>query len=140
MPNVVGVQFQKAGKLEYYAPNQLDVEVGDWVVVQSKRGIEIGHVKFPLREVDVEDVTLPLKNIIRKMNEDDQETYYRNERDANDALELCKKVVKDQQLDMRLVNCEYTLDKSKVIFNFTADDRIDSVSYTHLTLPTKAQV
>ena len=101
MPNVVGVQFQKAGKLEYYAPNQLDVEVGDWVVVQSKRGIEIGHVKFPLREVDVEDVTLPLKNIIRKMNEDDQETYYRNERDANDALELCKKVVKDQQLDMR---------------------------------------
>ncbi|WP_260843795.1 PSP1 family protein, partial [Staphylococcus hominis] len=78
---------------------------------------------FPLREVDVEDVTLPLKNIIRKMNEDDQETYYRNERDANDALELCKKVVKDQQLDMRLVNCEYTLDKSKVIFNFTADDR-----------------
>ncbi|MDU5338335.1 MAG: stage 0 sporulation family protein, partial [Staphylococcus epidermidis] len=125
MPNVVGVQFQKAGKLEYYAPNQLDVEVGDWVVVQSKRGIEIGHVKFPLREVDVEDVTLPLKNIIRKMNEDDQETYYRNERDANDALELCKKVVKDQQLDMRLVNCEYTLDKSKVIFNFTADDRID---------------
>ena len=125
MPNVVGVQFQKAGKLEYYAPNQLDVEVGDWVVVQSKRGIEIGHVKFPLREVDVEDVTLPLKNIIRKMNEDDQETYYRNERDANDALELCKKVVKDQQLDMRLVNCEYTLDKSKVIFNFTADHRID---------------
>ena len=60
MPNVVGVQFQKAGKLEYYAPNQLDVEV-TLVVVQSKRGIEIGHVKFPLREVDVEDVTLPLK-------------------------------------------------------------------------------
>lgn len=55
------------------------------------------------------------------MNEDDQETFYRNERDANDALELCKKVVKDRQLDMRLVNCEYTLDKSKVIFNFTAD-------------------
>lgn len=89
MPNVVGVQFQKQ-EIRILRPNQLDVEVGDWVVVQSKRGIEIGHVKFPLREVDVEDVTLPLKNIIRKMNEDDQETYYRNERDANDALELCK--------------------------------------------------
>ena len=49
MPNVVGVQFQKAGKLEYYAPNQLNVNVGDWVVVESKRGIEIGIVKFAER-------------------------------------------------------------------------------------------
>ena len=52
MPNVVGVQFQKAGKLEYYAPNHLDVKVGDQVVVESKRGIEIGLVKFPPKEVD----------------------------------------------------------------------------------------
>lgn len=125
MPNVVGVQFQKAGKLEYYAPNQLDVNVGDRVVVESKRGIEIGLVKFPPKDVADGDVTLPLKEIIRIVNEEDEEQYYNNERDAEQALELCKKVVKNQNLDMRLVNCEYTLDKSKVIFNFTADDRID---------------
>ena len=69
-------------------------------------------------------MTLPLKEIIRIVNEEDEEQYYNNERDAEQALELCKKV-KNQNLDMRLVNCEYTLDKSKVIFNFTADDRID---------------
>ncbi|MFW3592239.1 PSP1 domain-containing protein [Staphylococcus caprae] len=125
MPNVVGVQFQKAGKLEYYAPNQLDVNVGDRVVVESKRGIEIGLVKFPPKDVADGDVTLPLKEIIRIVNEEDEEQYHNNERDAEQALELCKKVVKNQNLDMRLVNCEYTLDKSKVIFNFTADDRID---------------
>ena len=125
MPNVVGVQFQKAGKLEYYAPNQLNVNVGDSVVVESKRGIEIGIVKFPPKDVANEDVTLPLKEIIRVVNEEDEEQYYNNERDAKQALELCKRVVKEQNLDMRLVNCEYTLDKSKVIFNFTADDRID---------------
>ena len=125
MPNVVGVQFQKAGKLEYYAPNQLDVNVGDRVVVESKRGIEIGLVKFPPKDVADGDVTLPLKEIIRIVNEEDEEQYYNNERDAEQALELCKEVVKNQNLDMRLVNCEYTLDKSKVIFNFTADDRID---------------
>ncbi|BBD93464.1 stage 0 sporulation family protein [Staphylococcus caprae] len=125
MPNVVGVQFQKAGKSEYYAPNQLDVNVGDRVVVESKRGIEIGLVKFPPKDVADGDVTLPLKEIIRIVNEEDEEQYYNNERDAEQALELCKKVVKNQNLDMRLVNCEYTLDKSKVIFNFTADDRID---------------
>lgn len=125
MPNVVGVQFQKAGKLEYYAPNHLDVKVGDQVVVESKRGIEIGLVKFPPKELDNEDVTLPLKEIIRLVTNEDKTTYDNNERDALKALELCKRVVKEQRLDMRLVNCEYTLDKSKVIFNFTADDRID---------------
>ena len=111
--------------MEYYAPNQLDVNVGDRVVVESKRGIEIGLVKFPPKDVADGDVTLPLKEIIRIVNEEDEEQYYNNERDAEQALELCKKVVKNQNLDMRLVNCEYTLDKSKVIFNFTADDRID---------------
>ena len=60
MPNIVGVQFQKAGKLEYYAPNDLDVNVDDWVVVESKRGIEIGSVKFPPKDVEDGDVTLPL--------------------------------------------------------------------------------
>ncbi|MEJ7427936.1 PSP1 domain-containing protein, partial [Staphylococcus haemolyticus] len=80
-------------------------------------------VKFPPKDVANEDVNLPLKEIIRVVNEEDEEQYYNNERDAKQALELCKRVVKEQNLDMRLVNCEYTLDKSKVIFNFTADDR-----------------
>ena len=125
MPNVVGVQFQKAGKLEYYAPNDLKLDSEDWVVVESKRGIEIGIVKLTSKCVNDEDVTLPLKDILRIATEEDIQQYNQNEEDAEQALILCKQLVKDQDLDMRLVNCEYTLDKSKVIFNFTADDRID---------------
>lgn len=125
MPNVVGVQFQKAGKLEYYAPNDLKLDSEDWVVVESKRGIEIGIVKLISKCVNDEDVTLPLKDILRIATEEDIQQYNQNEEDAEQALILCKQLVKDQDLDMRLVNCEYTLDKSKVIFNFTADDRID---------------
>ena len=125
MPNVVGVQFQKAGKLEYYAPNDLKLDSEDWVVVESKRGIEIGIVKLTSKCVNDEDVTLPLKEILRIATEEDIQQYNQNEEDAEQALILCKQLVKDQDLDMRLVNCEYTLDKSKVIFNFTADDRID---------------
>lgn len=75
--------------------------------------------------VNDEDVTLPLKDILRIATEEDIQQYKQNEKDAEQALILCKQLVKDQDLDMRLVNCEYTLDKSKVIFNFTADDRID---------------
>ncbi|MCU7258290.1 regulatory iron-sulfur-containing complex subunit RicT, partial [Pseudomonas aeruginosa] len=125
MPDVIGVQFQKAGKLEYYAPKDLQIEIGDWVVVESKRGIEIGLVKMPTRTVDDGDVSLPIKEVMRIATQQDIDIYYNNAIDAEKALALCKEVVIQQELDMRLVNCEYTLDKSKVIFNFTADDRID---------------
>ncbi|VED33548.1 signal peptidase-like protein [Staphylococcus warneri] len=125
MPDVIGVQFQKAGKLEYYAPKDLQIEMDDWVVVESKRGIEIGLVKMPTRAVDNGDVSLPLKEVMRIATQQDIDTYNNNAMDAEKALALCKEVVAQQELDMRLVNCEYTLDKSKVIFNFTADDRID---------------
>ncbi len=90
-----------------------------------KRGIEIGIVKNPLMDIAEEDVVLPLKNIIRIADDKDIDKFNCNERDAENALILCKDIVREQGLDMRLVNCEYTLDKSKVIFNFTADDRID---------------
>ncbi|MBO1199904.1 stage 0 sporulation family protein [Staphylococcus simiae] len=125
MPNVVGIQFQKAGKLEYYTPNNIDLDEGQWVVVESQRGIEIGLVKTGVKAIAEEDICLPIKSVIRIANEADVATYFKNEQDAEEALELCKNIVQQQQLDMRLVNCEYTLDKSKVIFNFTADDRID---------------
>ncbi|GEQ06942.1 PSP1 domain-containing protein [Staphylococcus gallinarum] len=125
MQNVVGIEFQKSGKMEYYSPQQFDLRVGNWVVVESKRGVEMGRVKYEPLDVADEDVTLPLKEIIRLATDEDIEKYEKNERDAEVAFELCKDTIQQQALDMRLVNCEYTLDKSKVIFNFTSDDRVD---------------
>ena len=90
MPDVIGVQFQKAGKLEYYAPKDLQIEMDDWVVVESKRGIEIGLVKMPTRAVDDGDVSLPLKEVMRIATQQDIDTYNNNAMDAEKALALCK--------------------------------------------------
>ncbi|WP_436862974.1 PSP1 domain-containing protein [Staphylococcus caeli] len=125
MQNVVGIDFQKSGKMEYYSPKHFDLEVGNWVVVESKRGLEMGRVKYAPLDVADEDVTLPLKEIVRIATEDDLAQYDNNERDAEAALTLCKDTIDQQNLEMRLVNCEFTLDKSKVIFNFTSDERVD---------------
>lgn len=125
MQNVVGIDFQKSGKMEYYSPKKFDLNVGDWVVVESKRGLEMGRVKYAPLDVADEDVTLPLKEIVRHATDEDLNQYEQNEKDAEEAMTLCKNTIQQQSLEMRLVNCEFTLDKSKVIFNFTADDRID---------------
>lgn len=125
MQNVVGIDFQKSGKMEYYSPKKFDLNVGDWVVVESKRGLEMGRVKYAPLDVADEDVTLPLKEIVRHATDEDLSQYEQNEKDAEEAMTLCKNTIQQQSLEMRLVNCEFTLDKSKVIFNFTSDERVD---------------
>lgn len=104
MQNVVGIDFQKSGKMEYYAPKQFDLKVGDWVVVESKRGIEMGRVKYEPLDVADEDVMLPLKQIVRLATEEDKMKYEQNELDAEEAMNLCKDTIQQQNLDMRLVN------------------------------------
>ncbi|MGW7977638.1 signal peptidase II [Staphylococcus xylosus] len=125
MQNVVGIGFQKSGKMEYYSPKDFDLNVDDWVVVESKRGLEMGRVKYAPLDVADEDVTLPLKEIVRHATDEDLSQYEQNEKDAEEAMALCKNTIQQQSLEMRLVNCEFTLDKSKVIFNFTSDERVD---------------
>ncbi|MCE5003640.1 PSP1 domain-containing protein [Staphylococcus pseudoxylosus] len=125
MQNVVGIDFQKSGKMEYYSPKNFDLNVDDWVVVESKRGLEMGCVKYAPLDVADEDVTLPLKEIVRHATDEDLSQYEQNEKDAEEAMALCKNTIQQQSLEMRLVNCEFTLDKSKVIFNFTSDERVD---------------
>lgn len=122
---VVGIYFEKTNTLEYYAPSDETLLEGTHVVVESHRGIEMGVVKYAPKMVDEADVVLPLKPILRVATEADMEAYHNNEERAAEAFELCKEYVQTLGLDMRLVNCEYTLDRAKVIFNFTADERID---------------
>ncbi|QDW92466.1 signal peptidase II [Staphylococcus chromogenes] len=122
---VVGIYFKKANTLEYYAPCEGDLCEGTHVVVESHRGFELGSVKHEPKTINGEDVAQPLKSVVRIASEQDLETQMSNETAAEEALALCKTYVAELGLDMRLVNCEYTLDRSKVIFNFTADERID---------------
>lgn len=125
MKNVVGIHFQNSGKMKYYAPKNFNLSVGDWVVVESKRGLEMGYVKYEPLNVADEDVALPLKQIVRIATDEDMIQYEQNTYDAKQAFNLCKETIQQQNLEMRLVNCEFTLDKSKVIFNFTSDERVD---------------
>lgn len=125
MYEIIGVQFQEAGKKEYFSPNGIQFNENDLVVVESKRGMELGKVKITNRHVGEDDVVLPLKQVMREATIEDINKYESNLNDSDEALELCKSMVASHHLNMRLVNCAYTLDKSKVIFNFTADDRID---------------
>lgn len=122
---VVGVYFEKSNTLEYYAPCQDELAEGTAVVVESQRGYELGIVKHAPKTINGEDVAQPLKPVVRVATEEDVCAQEANDIAADEALALCKAYVADLALDMRLVNCEYTLDRSKVIFNFTADERID---------------
>ena len=122
---VAGVYFEKANVLEYYEPIDTPLTEGQYVVVESKRGHELGVIKHPPRAVSDQDVTLPLKPVLRVATEEDLACYEKNAQDADCALEMCKGFVDQLELDMRVVNCEYILDRTKIIFNFTADERID---------------
>lgn len=125
MINVIGVRFKKAGKIYYFDPNDFPIKRDDSVIVETARGIEFGKVVLIDKLVDVEDVVLPLKKVIRIATEADTKNVEENVNLAKEALDVCKKKIIEHELDMNLVDVEYTFDRNKVIFYFTAEGRID---------------
>ena len=125
MYNVVGVRFKKAGKIYYFDPNSLLIENGDYVIVETVRGIEFGKVVIANKLVDEEDIVLPLKKVLRLADEKDRLQVEENRRDAKEAYQIGTEKIALHMLDMKLVDVEYTFDRNKVIFYFTADGRID---------------
>lgn len=125
MIEVIGVRFKKAGKMYYFDPDQHDISIGNYVIVETVRGIEFGKVVITNKRVDEEDVVLPLKKVIRIANEDDKLTVARNQEQAKLAFETGTEKIKTHKLDMNLVEVDYTLDRNKIIFYFTADGRVD---------------
>ncbi|ARD48436.1 stage 0 sporulation family protein [Sporosarcina sp. P33] len=125
MYKVVGVRFKKAGKLYYFDPLDMPIEIGDYVIVETARGVEYGKVASRSNEIDDEDVVLPLKKIIRLADETDRERVKENEQEANQAFDVCVQKIAEHQLDMRLVDVEYTFDRNKIVFYFTAEGRVD---------------
>ncbi|ABS20402.1 PSP1 domain-containing protein [Bacillus cytotoxicus] len=125
MYDVVGVRFKKAGKVYYFDPNQFDISENEFVIVETVRGIEYGKVVITKKQVDENDVVLPLKKVIRIANENDRTIVEENKHAAKEAYQVCQQKVADHNLDMKLVDVEYTFDRNKIIFYFTADGRID---------------
>ncbi|MEI4832493.1 stage 0 sporulation family protein [Bacillus sp. FJAT-53711] len=125
MYDVVGVRFKKAGKVYYFDPNQFDISENEFAIVETVRGIEYGKVVITKKQVDENDVVLPLKKVIRIADENDRTIVEENKRAAKEAYQVCQQKVIEHELDMKLVDVEYTFDRNKVIFYFTADGRID---------------
>jgi cell fate regulator YaaT (PSP1 superfamily) len=122
---VVGVRFKQAGKIYYFDPCGIELKSGDNVIVETARGLEYGQIMSGPKEVAEEKITLPLKNVIRIATpEDDAQLAENNDREKK-ALGICQEKVNHHKLDMKLVDVEYTFDRSKIIFYFTADGRVD---------------
>ncbi|MDE3840515.1 stage 0 sporulation protein [Bacillus methanolicus] len=125
MYDVVGVRFKKAGKIYYFDPGDLSIQKGDFVIVETVRGVEYGKVVIARKQVDEHDVVLPLKKVLRIADQKDRLKVEENKAAAKEAYEICCEKVNEHQLDMKLVDVEYTFDRNKVIFYFTADGRVD---------------
>ena len=125
MINIVGVRFKNAGKIYYFDPVDFEIEEDMDVVVETARGLEYGTVVVGKKEIDEESLVSPLKPIIRIATEEDTKIYEENKQKAKETFELCLQKIKEHELTMYLIDCEYTFDRNKLIFYFTAEGRID---------------
>lgn len=125
MIKVVGIHFQRAGKIYYFDPLDYDLETAMHVIVETARGIEMGTVLIPPKEVDDDKVVQPLKPVIRIATDDDEKVIEKNKEKEAEAYVICKEKIAKHGLDMKLVAAEYTFDNNKLLFYFTADGRID---------------
>lgn len=125
MVKVVGVRFKNVGKIYYFSPGNFPVAQNDGVIVENAQGIEFGKAVIPTREVEEEDVVLPLKNVIRIATQADYRIMDENSESRKKAFTLCNKKIHERELEMRLVDVDFTFDRNKIIFYFTAEGRVD---------------
>ncbi len=125
MVTVIGVRFRNVGKIYYFDPTGFELKVGDKVIVETARGLEIGTVLLAAREVSEESIVSPLKGIERIATEKDVEHARENREKEKEACKTCKEKILKHELDMKLVGAEYTFDNKKLLFYFTSEGRVD---------------
>ncbi|HHT97511.1 MAG TPA: stage 0 sporulation family protein [Clostridiales bacterium] len=125
MIKVIGVRFRKAGKIYFFDPVDFKIEINEYVIVETARGIEYGKVVLGERHVEDSQVVQPLKPVLRVATEEDKKTEKRNREKEIEAFDICLSKIKEHKLDMKLIDSEFTFDNNKVLFYFTADKRID---------------
>ncbi|WP_042278148.1 PSP1 domain-containing protein [[Clostridium] dakarense] len=125
MIKIVGVRFKNAGKIYYFDPVEFEIEKNMDVVVETARGLEYGTIVVGPKEIEEKELVSPLKPIIRIATPEDTAAYLENKEKAKETFELCQQKIKEHELTMYLIDCEYTFDRNKLIFYFTAEGRID---------------
>lgn len=125
MANIIGVRFRRAGKIYFFDPDGKQVQRGEHVIVETSMGMEYGEVVISNRQLPQEKIVAPLKKIIRVANYQDEKQNEENKKQEKEAFKICEKKIKEHGLDMKLMDVEFKFDKSKILFFFTAEGRID---------------
>lgn len=125
MIKVVGVRFRTAGKIYYFDPKKFDIALNDHVIVETARGVEYGTVMIAPTDMPDDKVIQPLKPVIRLATPEDEKTEDRNRQKEKEAFRICLEKIQKRNMEMKLVDAEYTFDNNKLLFYFTADGRID---------------
>ncbi len=120
MVKIIGVRFRNVGKIYYFNPKSFQIKQGDHVIVETARGVEYGTVVLGPKEVDEKDVIQPLKDVIRLATPKDDAREESNRKREKEAYQICLKKIRAHELDMKLIDVEYTFDNNKVLFYFTA--------------------
>jgi len=122
---VVGVRFRKAGKVYYFDPLEFDIKQGSNVIVETARGVEFGYVVMGIKDLPEDKITQPLKPVLRPATEEDVKTQEANAEREKEAFKICLEKIRKHNLEMKLIDSEYTFDNNKLLFYFTADGRVD---------------
>jgi cell fate regulator YaaT (PSP1 superfamily) len=125
MVTIIGVRFRRTGKIYYFSPGEFEICTGEHVVVETIRGVEYGFVILGPKEISEDELVSPLKEIIRPATPEDDAQYAENLEMEKKAIVICREKCEKHELVMKVVDCEYTFDRNKVLFYFTADGRVD---------------
>ena len=125
MAKVIGVRFKEVGKIYYFDPDNIDFSQGDSVIVETSRGVECGTVALANKEVEDDNIVHPLKKVLRQATKKDLAILEENKAREKEAMKICEEKIRKHNLDMKLVDVEYTFDNSKILFYFTAEGRVD---------------
>ena len=125
MANIIGVRFKKAGKIYFFDPDRKQLNPGDHVIVETSMGMEYGEVAIANRQLPQEKIVAPLKKIVRIATKQDAKQNEENKKQEKEAFKVCQKKIEEHNLDMKLMDVEFKFDKSKILFFFTAEGRID---------------
>jgi cell fate regulator YaaT (PSP1 superfamily) len=125
MTKVIGVRFRQAGKVYYFDPLDMVINRGDNVIVETARGMEYGRVVLGIKEIEDDKIISPLKPVTRIATDEDTKIEQENRVKEREAFKLCLEKIRKHELEMKLIDAEYTFDNNKLLFYFTADGRID---------------